>query len=404
MAKSAKKIEENFLTSNVFTFESYACKCKKDIVYSNLTGEAESAIKITEDRDRMVRFAFGSKVGLVRINNDGSIAESNLLGKLISIDKSDLSNYFNFFKENGFLIPVSGKTSDVITQSELICIINRLQATLELMSTITDMSRTSYEKIVRMIFFHLFSPVVEIETKDGGYKYVSARRSYVKFLEEHKEDKQDDRLNDTFNNAKFEFEDTVSKISIESELVDSVLKGQTDDVRFDNTILGDVFHVYCSSRDGKSKTMLHINDFVFHYLYEVGVVEHVDLERTYYLNNEIHKENFSTILKSRAVEIARYIIRDEIELNLRRVRPTYNISELEPTWKIDSLLSALYFGLFYMRPNMETYRRCANPKCSNFFLVPISSQKKKYCSKVCMNREMAARKRARDKINETRNK
>ena len=55
-----------------------------------------------------------------------------------------------------------------------------------------------------------------------------------------------------------------------------------------------------------------------------------------------------------------------------------------------------------MRPNMETYRRCANPKCREFFLIPVSSRKKKYCCTACMNRDMAARKQARDKIKATK--
>ena len=91
--------------------------------------------------------------------------------------------------------------------------------------------------------------------------------------------------------------------------------------------------------------------------------------RIYYVDEKVSKDNFTTQMKSRATEIAKFLIKEEIEANLRRVRPTYNIYKLEPTWTIDSLLSALYFGLFYMRPNMENYRRCANPKCGEFFLL-----------------------------------
>ena len=141
---------------------------------------------------------------------------------------------------------------------------------------------------------------------------------------------------------------------------------------------------------------------MFHYFYEVGVIDHVDLDKVHYVNDEQDKSRFTGRLKTAAIETAKYIVKEELEKNLQRVRPTYNISRLEPTWKIDSLLTALYFGLFYMRPNMETYRRCANPKCGEFFLVSVSSNKKKYCCTSCMNRAMAARKRARDKLNATK--
>lgn len=400
MGNTIKNIEENFLTSNVFTFQSYSCHCEIEKGF-NIIGEPTEIIKITTDKTQPLHFAFGSKVGLVRLNADGSVAESNILGKLLAIDNSKVENYFDFFKRNGFLMPVSQKNYDTIEKSELGSIINRLHATLILMSTITDMSKTSYEKIVRMIFYHLFSPVVHIETRDGAYKYTSTKHQYTQFLENYKNAKREERLYDTFNNADFTFNDTLGAITLDADFVDGVLNRTLINCEYENSLFREVFTTYCSPRDGKSKNMLLINDFIFHYLYEVGIVLNVSLDNIHYFNNKVNMGNFNSQMKSKATEIAKFIIKEEIEANLRRVRPTYNTYKMEPSWTIDSLLSALYFGLFYMRPNMENYRRCANPKCGEFFLVPISSQKKKYCCRECMNREMAARKRARDKSKAT---
>lgn len=404
MTKTAKKVEENFLTSNVFIFSSFACECAIEEKYLNPGEEPKEYVKVIADKSRPINFAFGSKVGLVRLNEDGSIADSNILGKLLDIDNSSIQNYFDFFNRNGFLLPISKSKYDTIGITELKLIVDRLHATLELISTITDMSRTSYEKIIRMIFYHLFSPIVSVETMDSKYTYISSRHQYNKFVDEHKNAKRDERLNDTFNNAEFTFVDTFSGITLDADFVTAVLDGVLTDSIFENQLFKDVFTTYCMPRDEILKNMLIINDFIFHYLYKVGLVEHVDLEKTYYVGDFVNKENFTPAMKAKATEIAKFIIKEEIETTLRRVRPSYNISKLEPAWKIDSLLSALYFGLFYMRPNMETYRRCANPKCGEFFLVPVSSQKKKYCCTACMNREMAARKRARDKIKESKDK
>lgn len=208
MKKIEKKTEENFFTSNVFTFESYSCHCEIEKGL-NIIEEPTEIIKITTDKTQPIHFAFGSKVGLVRLNIDGSVAESNILGKLLAIDSSKVENYFDFFKRNGFLLPVSQKNYDTIEKSELGCIINRLHATLLLISTITDMSRTSYEKIVRMIFYHLFSPIVHIETEDGAYKYTSSTHQYTRFLEKYKNAEREERLYDTFNNEEFTFTDTL---------------------------------------------------------------------------------------------------------------------------------------------------------------------------------------------------
>ena len=402
VAKKIKKIEENFLTSNVFLFESYGCDCEGTYISTNISLQPMPAIKLTPNAKKRVQFAFGSKVGLVRLSDDGSIAESNILGKLLAIGKKDIKSYFSFFEKNGFLLPLAVGKPEVIDVTVLQVLVDRLQATLELMSTITDMSRTSYEKIIRLIFYHLFAPIVSIETKDGKYKYASDRHQYSKFLDENKDAKREDRLNDIFNNTDFSFSDSIASFTIDADFVDSILNGTPADNKYETPIFQNVFTAYCAPRDGKPRTMLFINDFTFHYFYEVGIIDYVDLEKTHYINDTVHKENFSETLKAATMETAKYIIKEEIESNLKRVRPIYNISKLEPAWKIDSLLSALYFGLFYMRPNMETYRRCANPKCGEFFLVPVSSRKKKYCCTTCMNRDMAARKRARDKLNATR--
>lgn len=397
MKKNTKIIEENFLNSNVFLFDSYSCKCELTHVSGNISLQPVPALKVTPITENAIRFAFGSKVGLVRINDDGSIAESNILGKLVAINSEDINGYISFFEINGFLLPISNDTPETFALPDLQALVDRLHATLELMSTITDMSRTSYEKIIRMIFYHLFAPIVSIETNGGKFKYSSNRHKYSAFLDKTKYESCDPRLRDTFNNTEFEFSDSISTFSMNADFVASLLSGSPDDSKYETPLFQDVFATYCSPRAGKPASMLLINDFVFHYLYEVGIIDYVDLKQTHYVDSIVSKDNFSDKLKETAIRVAKIIVKEEIESNLRRVRPTYNITKLEPAWKIDSLLSALYFGLFYMRPNMETYRRCANPKCGEFFLVPVSSRKKKYCCTACMNRDMAARKRARDK-------
>lgn len=399
MAKRQEKVE-NFFANNIFTFDSFCCDGQITDAYP-FPGESPiKVIRVKADQKKAIRFAFASKVGLVRLNEDGSIAESNILGKLLAVKGHKIENYLPFFERNGFLFPVSTKNYEAIGEIELQAIVERLQATLELMSTITDMSRTSYEKIVRLIFFHLFSPVVEIEPKDDRYKYISSKHTYTRFLESVDTLEKDERLSDLFNNASFTFQDTIGIITINSEFVDAMLNQKPPEEKYDNDLFARVFKAYCAPRNSLTKKNAIFNDFIFRYLYEVGMVNHVDLNATYYYQNEVNKDNFSNVLKKVALKVAKIIIRDEIDVNLRRVRPTYNIDKLEPAWKIDSLLSALYFGLFYMRPGMEIYRRCANPKCSEFFLVSVSSQKKKYCCKACMSRDMQARHRAKVKKKE----
>lgn len=393
----SKRIQENFLTSNIFLFNSYSCIGNVED-YLQYPGDSPLAsIKLTSDISKPIRFAFGSKVGLVRLNEDGSAAEKNILGKLLAIDDSNIENYLDFFEKNGFLLPISNKCYDYILEEQLRIIIDRLKATLELMSMLTDITRTSYEKIIRMIMYLLFSPVIHIETKEGKYKYTSSRNPYIAFLENPDSINRDESLTDIFNNETFSITDSISESVLDSQLVEDMFCGNDTSDKYQHPLYRQIFLLYCSNRSTIPTAIQNINDFLFHYFSEVGIVNQVTLEKTYYYQDSLNKDQFTDELKSAANNIAKIILKYEIDTNLNRIKAIYDIKKMEPSWKIDSLLSALYFGLFYMRPTMETYRRCANPKCNEFFLVSLSSQHKKYCCKACQNREMAARKRIRDK-------
>lgn len=399
----AKNISENFFTNNIFIFNSYSCIPTVERIYPS-PSEVNETLKVYADKQSPITFAFGSKVGLVRLNKNGSIAESNILGKITAIPGGKIENYFTFFKRNGFLFPLSFSNFDSVDVVALQAIIDRLHATLELISTITDMSRTSYEKISRLIFYHIFAPVVEIETNGEKYTYRSTLHPYTINHDSACSLVHEKRLDDTFNNVSFDFKDTISQITLTADFVSKMLNGCPPENKYDNDNFKRIFAMYCAPRTIISKRDQIINDFLFHYCIEIGMVERVDLSKILFYNGEVDKTHFSEEMKKAALLTAKIIIKEEIELNLRRLKATYDINKMEPAWKIDSLLSALYFGLFYMRPNSEIYRRCANPRCGEFFLVSVSSQKKKYCCKACMNRAMAARKRAKTKIEESKMK
>lgn len=400
--KKTENFNENFFANNIFTFDSYACDAQIEYIASP-TGMETEMLKVKAKKDTPLRFAFGSKVGLVRLNADGSIAESNILGKLLAINSTYTENYIDFFNRNGFLFPISFDKYDYIESSTFKAIVNRLHATLLLMSTVTDMSRTSYEKIVRLIVYLLHAPVVQIETKDGKYTQKSTYHPYTNFLNKVDDLQLDERLEDTFNNSSFVFRDAIfQNTELPADFIISVLDGTANN-KYDDYNFRKILRLFCAQRNEIPKSILLVNDFLFHYYYSVGVIRRADLESIEYVNGENCKENFSDKLKQAAMNIAKLLIKEEIEANLRRIIASYDVDKLEPTWKITSQLCALYFGLFYMRPKMEIYRRCENKKCGEYFLVSVTSRKKKYCCRACMNRDIQARHRAKEKMLASKN-
>ena len=65
-------------------------------------------------------------------------------------------------------------------------------------------------------------------------------------------------------------------------------------------------------------------------------------------------EEFSDEMKSALIEIAKYIIGEEINANLDGIHPVYNSETMTPSWKVDSLLCAnlLLHILFETRPRI----------------------------------------------------
>jgi hypothetical protein len=73
----------------------------------------------------------------------------------------------------------------------------------------------------------------------------------------------------------------------------------------------------------------------------------------------------------------------------------YDGEALAPRWQIDTLLQALYFAIFYMKPGIKMYKRCANPSCKRdvFFLTDRTKTNKDYCCVQC--RSAAGQRRRR---------
>ena len=111
----------------------------------------------------------------------------------------------------------------------------------------------------------------------------------------------------------------------------------------------------------------------------VGVIERIDYLTgiKYYGEPAIGK--FDDKLKKALLSVARIVLALEINYNVGKMRPYYSPIQLEGTWKAPSLLTALYFSIFYRNPGVKIYRKCANPSCHNYFLVSVTNERKRYC-------------------------
>jgi predicted sulfurtransferase len=89
------------------------------------------------------------------------------------------------------------------------------------------------------------------------------------------------------------------------------------------------------------------------------------------------------------------VLSNEINHNISKIHMQYDGEALAPKWQLDNLLQALYFAIFYMKPGVKMYKRCANPNCKRdvFFLTDRTKTNKEYCCTQC--RSAAGQRRRR---------
>lgn len=85
---------------------------------------------------------------------------------------------------------------------------------------------------------------------------------------------------------------------------------------------------------------------------------------------------------------ARRVILDIINDNIYTARPQMHMLQEKFTslWQCTYLMQAIYLDLYQLLLNPGEYRRCANPKCSNYFLISGKRSDKRYCSNRCASK------------------
>ncbi len=157
-----------------------------------------------------------------------------------------------------------------------------------------------------------------------------------------------------------------------------------------------IVHSYLADQDAPAE-LRKIIELLFHVVYDIGNFYEVTIDEIKFNTHSIKWENYDDKLKAATIDVAKIVLGEEINDNVKGVAPEYDISIMEPRWKVDSLMSALYFSVFYMKPNMQITRQCANPRCNTIFTVPRTSSKRKYCCKACASRDCQNRYRANKK-------
>ena len=386
----------NFFLNNFFELENSPCECKKETVYTAPGVDPSYVLKVCAKPDSdTLRFSYSAQKGLNQSGNAGGVINENILGQLLVIKPTDMDGTIEFLQKYGFIFPVSSDTYETVDGIALLEILNRIKATVKLMSAIAG--KKDYKAIFIYTTYLLYSEPVELVLSGANYK--TDFHPFTALIREY------NVIPDLNRNQ--EFFDTQC-ISIFDTMKGDYEKLDINELAGMNS--GDGINGLAGSRDWHFRNLFclyttyniadenlrNIIDFYYNYQKKVGIIKDVEPTRISY-HVKAMKENFSDDMKEMLVKIARIVISEEINANLKNICPQLEINALAPTWKLNSLLEALYFSVFYMKPGVELYKECENPNCKHekYFLINATVTNKKYCCPACGN--AAAQRRSRQR-------
>lgn len=376
------QIKENFYENILFKFESCSCDCVEDIEHVAPGKEPISHFKLQAIPEHPILFGYAAKDGLVRIAPNGTVEERNILGTLISLVNKPTKELIFFLKNNGFLFPVSTSSYENFDKAALLGIINRLKMTVELMTATNEIIK-NFKKICDLTLSLLFSEDFSIKTDSMKQAYYSCHHSYVDMLKNPPVQLSYTRQQEGFNGYTYNINDSIyGTYNLDIQDYNDIIGGYKSVPEYRTEFYQNVTYMFLNY--DKQDINKKISDFLFHFLYD--------------MNGDSSNE-FSNEMKSVLIDISKYVIGEEINANLDGIHPIYNSNTMTPSWKVDSLLCAVYFSIFYLKPDLELYRPCDNPKCGRYFLVKTTSTRIRYCSQECCNRvtQDRYRKRKREK-------
>ena len=386
-----EKVSEISLKT-MFQHEGYACFCAKDTGNTSPDEAPTVTLKVCPDTSTQLLFSYAPKDGLNMTGVAGGIHDKNILGKLLALPKGDIDKHIEFIKKYGFLYPLPENEYTAVEASALVDIINRIKSTIRLYSCI---NKKDYKGVLIHVVYLLFAPVTELRIGDDAFSTCSHR--FKKLLDSYNLFPDLSREPEVAANGTYSVDDAFlgKKNAVDISFYNAVRSGSDTNLQGSkDPWFKNLMAMYMGCKDVDEETR-YLIDFFYHLQTEVSVIKEV-----YYGGFKSYttfsEDALDDSFKNALLKIARIVVAEEINHNIRGIHPKYNGGKLTATWQVDTLIEALYFSIFYMR-NGEMYKECENPNCKRdrFFLVEATRTNKHYCCEQCRNAAGAQRYRNR---------
>lgn len=424
MARSSQK--KKFISINI-VFDSVACDCEIGVI--PLSKGIIKHMFHLYPRDEKLFFDYKAGKELVNVTKDGPAVDGEVLPDLLAIRDENVEDIKAFIEKHGFFLPLNLSENNSVDAEFLFTLINRLKATVSLMSALgANGEAIDYKKIIALTLYLLLAPQINIEFTSGHGQFATCPHDMGRVWSGIYQPPKG--IKDLKPNDEWEFVDnTIDVTDIKPPAEDhpnyrtyvnsiSQAKGQSlalgnyipDSIRFRNVGLNMNEYLYAKDYYQNDPTSVRAKatilfsdakiveghcrlaiDFLYNFCKDVGEIKAWNYKGELTFAQDASPETgrlengLDEQLKAASLELAKLTLKTEITWNLRGIIPSYDTELMTPSWRVEHLLSGLYFCLFNTHAKAEQYRICAKPNCGRYFLAKTDSIKKRYCSYKCAN-------------------
>lgn len=401
-----KSLEQS---GNLFTFENTPCVCLVDTVHDE-NGNAISSFKVKASNNKEpYLYAYAPVNGLVMINKKtGSVIdEMNPMEDFLGINLKNPNELKDYIEKYGFFMPLSAEGFAEIDFSALHKILIHFKIVVRLLSELNAKS-ISYDKLFKETFALIFDRPQSITINSTKGELRSCLHLFTQYWFQPDQIEEINNYVDTQTGDPYQdyyyFPDTFTRSEKhlcyvdyhEYTDVDNAFGYEPSQTRID---ISKLVYFYKNAFPADMLTR-NIIDFLFHLNEEVVKIEAIFSNGIIRLKDDISIDSldkFTDNYKEFLRKITKQVIKEEFDFALYSIHPTYNIETMSPGWEIPDLFTALFFSLFYMRPEYEIYRQCANPNCTRLFRVKTTNSRQMYHSPACQNAAAQMRHRLKNK-------
>lgn len=382
--------KKEIIEKAAFIFDSYKADVRIDTISKNPGQPSSFELKVNADENNPIKFAYQYGDGIVSIEKTNTKRTSNILGEFLKIN-NDFYKYCDFFQKYGFLLKIPTDRFAKIDPIQLIKVSNRLQALVDLIDEVNRYGDADYRKMMELSLYLFFDEGWSIQIDKE--KSQSPKYDLAELIHEDVFNKITESIikQEEINNGFFTIDDTLlNSYNLNAKDYHEILGGYSTKPGFDDYKFKAIIYLYANLKTDDIKTR-EIIDILFHYYYELGIPSMIENKKvTYYARFKSDKIDYFI---DGIYDFAKFVIKNEIDYNISKIHPVYNEQEMKPDWKVDSLLSAMYFSLFYLDSKKEMLRRCLH--CDGYFVVKRSSSTKIYCDSYCRNNAQQAKHRVK---------